>query len=314
MSNQSNILGRAYEYICLIILKDEIEKVRPVKIEETTNFSFSKECWEFIDLETRQNLQESAKTAILAILNLEPTILEKDDYEVILKLQKDTEGQLGDVRDIVITRKNINWEIGLSIKHNNFAVKHSRIAKTLDFGEKWFGIKCSENYWEQIKPIFSYLEEEKNKGIKWSELVNKEDNVYVPLLTAFMEEIKRSYKVNSKLPKKLVEYLLGEYDFYKIISLDRKRLTQIQVYNLRGTLNRNVKKNKLIIPTSKLPSEILKIDFKENSKNTVEMILNEGWKFSFRIHNASTFVETSLKFDIQIIDMPKTIITIDYFW
>lgn len=43
------------------------------------------------------------------------------------------------------------------------------------------------------------------------------------------------------------------------------------------------------------------------------MYLDNGWQFSFRIHNASTKVETSLKFDIQIIGMPASIITINSF-
>ena len=68
-----------------------------------------------------------------------------------MKLQKDSEGEIGDVRDIIIVRRDIKWEIGLSIKHNHFAVKHSRLGKSLDFGERWFGVKCSEQYWEDIK-------------------------------------------------------------------------------------------------------------------------------------------------------------------
>jgi len=42
--------------------------------------------------------------------------------------------------------------------------------------------------------------------------------------------------------------------------------------------------------------------------------MDGGWQFSFRIHNASTKVETSLKFDIQIVGMPTTIISIDCKW
>lgn len=33
MSNQSNIIGRAYEYICLITLNREINKIRLAEIE-----------------------------------------------------------------------------------------------------------------------------------------------------------------------------------------------------------------------------------------------------------------------------------------
>ena len=42
--------------------------------------------------------------------------------------------------------------------------------------------------------------------------------------------------------------------------------------------------------------------------------MDEGWQFSFRIHNASTYVENSLKFDIQIVGMPASIISIDCMW
>lgn len=42
--------------------------------------------------------------------------------------------------------------------------------------------------------------------------------------------------------------------------------------------------------------------------------MDGGWQFSFRIHNASTIVEPSLKFDIQIIGMPVTILTINSTW
>ena len=46
----------------------------------------------------------------------------------------------------------------------------------------------------------------------------------------------------------------------------------------------------------------------------MELYLDEGWQFSFRIHNASTYVETSLKFDVQIIGMPTSIISIECKW
>lgn len=114
----------------------------------------------------------------------------------------------------------------------------------------------------------------------------------------------------------MIEYLLGKFDFYKIIGIDGKKITQIQSYNLRGKLNKQGKKRKKVIelPISALPTRIISLEYKPNSKNTLELYLNGGWQFNFRIHNASTKVETSLKFDIQIIGMPTTIITIDCKW
>ena len=114
----------------------------------------------------------------------------------------------------------------------------------------------------------------------------------------------------------MVEYLLGEFDFYKVIGIDSKQMTQVQSYNLRGTLNRqgNSHKRSIELPISALPTRIVSLDYKPESKNTLELYLDGGWQFSFRIHNASTKVETSLKFDIQIIGMPTTIISINCDW
>lgn len=316
MSNQSNNYGRAYEFICLTTLNDEINKFRLCEIEKNSSFYAAESAWTSIDENFKSTLKQSAYSAVYSIFKLEPLILEDGDDKLQLKLQEDKQGELGDVRDVIIVRRNIMWEIGLSIKHNHFAVKHSRLAKTLDFGEKWFGIKCSEQYWNEVNPIFSYLDSKRLLKTKWRDLPDKENDVYIPLLKAFIGEIKRSYKKNEDIPEKLVEYLLGKYDFYKVISIDNKRITQIQTFNLRGTLNTPSKysKPKTIIPIASLPTRIVSLDFRPQSSNTVELYLDNGWQFSFRIHNASTMVETSLKFDIQIIGMPTTIISIDCLW
>ena len=316
MSNQSNDKGRAYEYICLQTLFREINDIRPAEIIENSSFYAAARAWEAIDVTTRGALIISAKAAVATLFDMEPMIVEKDDDCLELYLQPDTKGEVGDVRDIIIVRKDVRWEIGLSIKHNHFAVKHSRLGKGLDFGERWFNVPCSQDYWDDIKPIFAYIDQEKQENKKWSELPSKANDVYIPLLKSFVAEIKRADTSNKGIPRKMVEYLLGEFDFYKVISIDNKKVTQIQTYNLRGTLNRASKKEqpRIVVPVSSLPTRIVSLDFKPGSDNTVELYMDGGWQFSFRIHNASTYVESSLKFDIQIIGMPASIISINCSW
>lgn len=182
--------------------------------------------------------------------------------------------------------------------------------------QKWYGEHCSAEYWKAVNPIFDYLDKCKQSRILWREMADKDEKVYVPLLKAFKAEIEKSYAKDKSVPKKLVEYLLGNYDFYKVISIDAQKMTQLQTYNLHGMLNKSSKsqKPKKVIPVSALPTKIVAFEFKENSTNTVELYLDGGWQFSFRIHNASTKVESSLKFDIQIIGMPTTILTINSYW
>lgn len=316
VSSKSNDKGRAYEYICLLTLYKEIENIRPANIVENSSFNAAYRAWKAIDDITREKLTISAKAAVATLFDMEPLIIEEDQDTVELFIQPDTKGEVGDVRDIIILRKDIKWEIGLSIKHNHFAVKHSRLSKQLDFGQRWFGVPCSAEYWKKVKPIFEYLAGEIADGKKWSELSNKESDVYIPILNAFMSEIKAATASHNNVPRKMVEYLLGQFDFYKVISIDNKYVTQIQTYNLRGTLNQSSKmsKPKILVPVSSLPTRIVSLDFKPDSNNTVELYMDGGWTFSFRIHNASTYVEPSLKFDIQIVGMPATIISINCSW
>ncbi len=316
MSQQSNNQGRAYEYICLTTLYNEIGKLRSVEIEQNSAYNAAFHAWSLVNPLFQSMLTESAKSAVDTIFAMEPMIIEPSNDLLKIKIQTDNEGKDGDVRDIVISRKDVQWEIGLSLKHNHFAVKHSRLAKSLDFGEKWFNIPCSDKYWTDIKPIFDYLKTQKDYKRNWNELPHKDKDVYIPLLQAFIDEIVRSNNTNSEVPKRMVEYLLGEFDFYKVISIDSRRITQIQTYNLRGKLNQasRITKPQIKVPIAYLPTRIVSLEFKPNSTNTVELYMDGGWQFSFRIHNASTKVETSLKFDIQIVGMPTTIISIDCKW
>ena len=316
MSSKSNNQGRAYEYVFLNVLFDEISKIREVWIEENSSFLASKKAWETLSEEEKEIYKLSALTGVNTVLDLEPLILEKNNDTLNLKIQADDNGKKGDVRDIIIMRENVNWEIGLSLKHNHFAVKHSRLSKKLDFGKKWYNISCSEEYWKRVKPIFDFLEEEKRKKTLWKEIINKDKDVYFPLLEAFKIEILKQNKEEIGLLENMLKYLLGKFDFYKVISIDTKRITRVQSYNLYGTLNQEgvYKKRKIEIPIVLLPNRIVSLDFKPGSLNTLELYLNNGWQFTFRIHNASSKVETSLKFDIQIVGMPTSIISIDSKW
>lgn len=319
MSSKSNDQGRAFEMACLVALGETIVKFRKydkVVFEKNSSFEAATRAWNNTDAAFQETIMKAARAMSEKLTDLEPIMIENDNETIVLKIQKDEEGEKGDVRDILIIRGESGWEIGLSVKHNHFAVKHSRLSPSIDFGEKWYGISCSKTYWNAITPIFNYLKKEKDSGAKWSDLPDKDGDVYVPLLNAFMEEIKRANSVDPAFPRRMVEYLLGEYDFYKVISLDSKKTTNIQLFNLRGTLNKasRTAKPNISIPIAELPDELVAIKFKKDSSNTVELYLNNGWQFSFRIHNASTKVEPSLKFDIQFSGMPTEIILISCQW
>lgn len=317
MSSKSNDQGRAFEYACIIELKNNIEYHRPVIVDEDSVLA-AQRAWKIQSEEIQQTLLKAAGAFVDTLFSAEPLILECNgaNDNVILSINKDSDAEGGDVRDIVITRDSIRWDIGLSMKHNHFAAKHSRLSSTIDFGKKWYGVPCSERYWNDINPIFNRLRELKKEKVDWHDMTDKEESVYSPIVSAFIDEIKRAYHDDDTIPSRLISYLLGIRDFYKVVAIDKKQITEFQSFNLRGELNKNGEKSnaKILIPQADLPNEIIALRFKPNSQSTAEMYLNNGWSLSFRIHNASTAVEPSLKFDVQFLGVPANIITINCSW
>lgn len=145
MSNLSNDQGRAYEYICLLALEQEISKHRAVEIIENSSLEAARNAWNNIDTFMQSLLKTSALAVVNTVFEMEPMIVDDGDDALKLCIQADSKGKTGDVRDILIARRSVCWEIGLSLKHNHFAVKHSRLSKNLDFGKAWFGVPCTRH-------------------------------------------------------------------------------------------------------------------------------------------------------------------------
>lgn len=302
-------LGKAFEYACLKALHTHLSNNQEIEIDNTSSYEIAKGFYENIEPEMREKMDKGASAAIKVILRLEPQITTPlDNAPLYLAIQEDAKGISGDVRDVVCYRKQNSWEMGISCKHNHNAVKHSRLSQNIDFGEQWFNIPCSKDYFNEINPIFDRLRELKQKKAKWSDLEDKESAVYIPLLEAFMKELKKLHSENSEeIPKRLLKYLIGTNDFYKVISLDNRNVTQLQSYNMFGTLNKNASKvhPQIKIKQMPLPTTFYNIDFKKGSGNTIEVVCDAGWTVSFRIHNAATLVEPSLKFDVKLNGVPQ---------
>ncbi|UOR24596.1 HaeIII family restriction endonuclease [Helicobacter pylori] len=310
MSDKSNNQGRAYEYAWCLALEQKLSVFKKVIVDKQNGFNACYRAYESLEKSLQDRYLESAKQGVLLLLDCEPLLSEvigSSQNGITLSLQKDKLGEIGDIRDILIYFDR--FCIGLSIKHNHDAVKHSRLSKDLDFGKKWLGVGVSQNYKDTIKPLFEKLENAKKEGMLWRDFPNKEQEIYAPLLQAFKKEVLRIDKnKKNKVPQKMVEYLLGKYDFYKAILLEREQKTKLEAYHFNNTLNRSVKnKPKRIIPLSKLPTRMIYFDFKPKSFNTLELVLDEGWSFSLRIHNASSRVEPSLKFDIKLLSKPESV-------
>lgn len=307
--------GKAFEFAIAKVYYEYLQSqgIDSVLIENEAYLQ-AKSYYDGFDLEVQKKFDSAAKETIETMTKIEPGLISQHDKEDLLNiyLQKDQEGESGDVRDVVFSRKHPCWEIGFSAKNNNDAVKHSRLGKTLDFGKVWLGIPCSEQYWNSISPIFEYIEECVSSNIKWADLGDdKREKIYIPLLEAFRNEILHLSSKDNSVSGRLVQYLIGNYPFYKIIKDDSHNLVIVKAFNINGELNKTIngKSSRYKTPKIILPTRIVELDFKENSDTTLIMILDGGWEISFRIHNASTKIERSLKFDIKLLGNPPVLFT-----
>lgn len=311
--------GKAFEYACVIALYEQLDLNQKVVIESSLQMSTAHKLYEEIKDELKDSLDAAARASIRIIKRLEPQLCEANGNEPLyLSLQTDAAGIKGDVRDVICLRKQNGWEVGLSCKHNHHAVKHSRLSDTIDFGKEWLGIPCSIEYFNRVVPLFNELREIRDSSkaqgspALWSDIENKAQKYYIPVLQAFMDELKRIASTSGcNIPEKLISYLLGRYDFYKIITDDKHRTTRVEAINICGTLNQKSGALKSItnIPVLKMPSQFYHIDFKPSSDNTIEVVCDEGWQISMRIHSASSRIEPSLKFDVNLISLPSTVHT-----
>ena len=316
MAKQTEI-GKAFEYACAYALYDHYYKTQPVVLEKSSQLNTAKGFFEGVPSTTKNNLLLAARAAVRIIERLEPQLkYAENNIPLILSLQTDAHGIAGDVRDVLCIRKQNGWQIGISCKHNHHAVKHSRLSDTIDFGKEWFGKKCSSQYFKEVVPIFERLRNLRDQGYRtgnyvlWSEIKNKFGDYYYPILTSFMNELERlDKKYPGEIPKLLINYLIGKYDFYKVITDDAHRTTRIEAVNIAGTLNKPAGGRETIVdvPVLKLPSRFYHIGFKDGSQNTIEVVCDEGWTISMRLHNASSKVEPSLKFDVNLISLPSSI-------
>jgi hypothetical protein len=212
----------------------------------------------------------------------------------------DSLGQKGDVRDVVIKCKEA--EIGISCKTNHDAFKHSRLSGKADFVKTW-GLDpagCSSEYWAAVKPLFAELTQiRKDSGAKalWSDQKDVPERFYWKVLDAFEAEILRLTAADapraSEVSKNLISYIIGNHDFYKVIS--RQDQVEIQGFNLNGTL---------AVSKTRYPEHVIGIDRLNGGQYSKTVRFNRGFTFNFRIHSASSRVESSLKFDVKAISLP----------
>ena len=295
MASQT-INGKAFEYALLKKFYDRLSLLTEVTIIENEPLKRVIECFNEITEEEQNNFKVAASFAVNFLIDLEPRLSVALSEKDILSLEivSDSAGKIGDVRDVLLIRSIQKWEIGVSAKNNHRALKHSRLSTRLNFGKEWVNMACSESYFNDINVVFSMLSKirTENRAAKWDEVFDdKNEQIYKPILKAFRKEIlSLQDKDSDNFASNLVQYLVGNNDFYKIIKSKIK--VEIQAFNLNSTLNLSAKgkKPELKITKIKLPKRLIELTFKKGHDNTLIAAFDEGWQISFRLHSAKSTV------------------------
>ncbi len=314
--------GKAFEYACARTLADFIngspKSELNASLVASSPLETARQDFDTLSPKHQEILLGAGKALSEILEDTEPRLLYKapglaDTVE--LSLQPDSQGIKGDVRDVLAVRiamtNNDGWEIGISSKHNHDAVKHPRISPTIDIGQKWMGCPCDKTYWDDVLSVFDSITPFVG-SVKWADLPDKEEKVYVPLLNAVKDQIHRFAQTNeAECATKLLHYLIGRDDFYKAIVIPHERRLEVQGFNLNGTLSQPAAKKHPLTKVAqlRLPTKIYKVHFVEGLNNTIRIVMDEGWQVSMRIHNASTMAEKSLKMDVRLEGIPPYVFT-----
>ncbi len=300
--------GKAFEYALVNEAFNILSQRVIVNIIQDTNYATCLGCYNLFTSVQQLKYSKAAIAAINHIIALEPKLQVSTDASDILhiQLQPDAAGKAGDVRDVIFSRPSQNWEIGISAKNNHKALKHSRLSIVKDFGSSWVQVPNSPNYFTSITPFFHQLAEYRKLGTLWKNVPDKHKGFYQPILNAFNVELLDINANNIGIPGSLISYLIGRHDFYKVMK--RNKVVEILAFNLHGTLGKSINgiKPTLNIPKLFPPTQIVQSSARSKSAGTLDIIFDQGWQLSFRIHSAETIVAASLKFDVNLIGQPNS--------
>lgn len=312
---QQTTNGKAFEAAVAGALQSRLAELhKPAEIVEDSVYSYAEDCLATIQRANPSShlaFLQAAATAARQLLVFEPRFLEADG-PVRVSLQPDAAGQLGDVRDVIISGAygGKPHRIGISCKNNHSDLKHQRISSSIDIGHDWFGSRSSPHYMAETGKIFAEILAKKNAGTRtWAELGAKKYSYYSRALHVLAHELKLQL-AKPDGPARFIAYLIGKHDFYKFIKLDQRSYVMIQAFNLHGTLGKAAVKVAPPINVTRVPTAASLMKITIDEPTSLHICLEGGWQIKLRVHNASSRIEPSLKLSSSAIGSPSELFTI----
>lgn len=282
MTYKSNLYGRSLEYLTA---KKIIDKYPNIKLSNTT-----------VEMQRRDSKKISQLDKDLLIK------MNKSCEKILLWLEKeagvpdtllrfsDNSGKEGDPTDIRI-KFNVK-ELNISLKHNNYSIKHQRPYSTA----QWFGYeKGSKEDLELRKKLNILFDKFENKcrhefpdAEKYQEVETLKPFLYQGICKIVVDFINnvdlKKYNKNY-----FFNFVFGDEDIYKIVA---KNGDISVIPNIKHEEIKTVKANLFHLESKS-----------KNMKNYLRITFNEKISISLRIKNdTSKLFSRIVKFDTKLID------------
>ena len=138
--------GKAFEYAIAI----SSSTLLGCDIVPNDSFEYAMSCFNKQSDLIKNNIMKASYKSVEFILKKEGV---NNTFSYNVSIQSDSRGGIGDVRDVIIDSNDSSVPIGFSAKHRHHAVKHSRLSRSIDFGNKWFGVPNRDRYWDKVTPV-----------------------------------------------------------------------------------------------------------------------------------------------------------------
>ena len=280
---------------CVKAFKTILERENvPYVIKDDEESSYFFHLWEDAD-EVRNLAYRQAAPAMERIASHEPYIFETGGEPLCIRLNYlDRRLERDSFGEIMLERTDLDWRFSISVKNDarilsalpvadrELDMNKDKIMNSFnaidDFGDRVFGIPCSNDYFDDMNEILLNIAPRDNEN--WSELVKDENFVYgkliTPMLKAMGREFPRIFKFHPEAPQKLFDYFYGQMDYYFIKPIDELELTRIGCVNARGYLGRMPGNRNLNTPKTAFPAELLDVrmatgKYGEVSRDTLQL-------------------------------------------
>ena len=275
-------MGYAWEGALVLVLE---ERLAVVAVDDEPSRKV-RAAFDALDEPGCGKMRHAAGCAVDELLVLDRRLHEATHLKVV----PTSTGRHGSPVDIEVhTRRGV---VGLSGKHNSDEVKAPRLSATNDWGKVWSGFPVSDRYWQDMAAPFAYLARAKQEGKTFPGLGARKDRVYLCVLCAFEDEVRRlEQEHDGQFVEALWRFVVGTHDHWKVECVEGHVL--IQAVNPNGGL-----------PGAGWRAPV-KIEMQRDGNNVLMMRMDE-WLLKWRLHNASTRVEPSLKFSVTLEGMPAS--------